>query len=391
MTKTAVHFGAGKIGRGFLADLYNQAGLEVCFVDVVPAVVDAINATRSYTLHTVGDSVTSRTIENVRALHARDKDAVAEVLTKCVIASTAVGPMALPGVAGVLARGLERRFSETQGAPLNVIVCENLVDAARHLRTAVGNEIPALIRREILDVTGFVDASIGRMVPASTSAQELENALDVFVEPYCELPVDGEAVVGDLPDIPHLHAHDNFEAYVARKLFVHNLTHATAAYLGYLRGHTYIWESIGDPRVRKLVEGAGLESCRALTRTYGLPPAELHAHLDDLIERYANKELGDTVLRVAADPLRKLGADDRIIGAMRCCVAANQNYGHIALAAAAAIRYDNPEDPSATRLQALFQAGGLNRVLKDVCGLAPDSPEAQAIQMAWRRVESGTI
>jgi mannitol-1-phosphate 5-dehydrogenase len=386
-----VHFGAGKIGRGFLADLYNQADFEVCFVDVVPEVVKLINDEGRYTLHIVGDAGATRTIDNVRALSTTDKESVAEAIAACDIVSTAVGPQALPGVAGALAAGLERRHETNPGRPLNVIVCENLADAARHLRDAVRPLISPLTRRDILEATGFLDASIGRMVPVMTREQQEADPLAVYVEPYCELPVDGDAVVGTLPDIPHLTPYPNFEAYVARKLYVHNLTHAAAAYLGYLKDYTYIWESIEDARVRKMVEGAGLESCRALTYTYGIAPEELHAHLDDLIERYSNRALGDTVARVAADPLRKLGKEDRLIGALRNCVAANQNCGHIALAAAAAIRYDNPEDPSAPRLKALLQAGGLDRVLQDVCGLKDGSSETLAIRMAWRRVQAGTI
>ena len=30
----AVHFGAGKIGRGFIADLIHETGYEITFVDV---------------------------------------------------------------------------------------------------------------------------------------------------------------------------------------------------------------------------------------------------------------------------------------------------------------------------------------------------------------------
>ena len=40
--KSAVHFGAGNIGRGFIGLLVHQAGYRVTFVDVLASVVDAI-------------------------------------------------------------------------------------------------------------------------------------------------------------------------------------------------------------------------------------------------------------------------------------------------------------------------------------------------------------
>ncbi|NLH98548.1 MAG: hypothetical protein GX446_03545, partial [Chthonomonadales bacterium] len=39
---TAVQFGAGNIGRGFIAQLFHESGLSVTFVDVVDQVVQAL-------------------------------------------------------------------------------------------------------------------------------------------------------------------------------------------------------------------------------------------------------------------------------------------------------------------------------------------------------------
>ena len=51
MTKKAVHFGAGNIGRGFVACFLHEAGYQVVFADVVDALVDcrgAVLAAMSY-------------------------------------------------------------------------------------------------------------------------------------------------------------------------------------------------------------------------------------------------------------------------------------------------------------------------------------------------------
>lgn len=47
-TKKAVHFGAGKIGRGFIAELLHDSGYEIIFGDVVEDLVNLVNKGNKY-------------------------------------------------------------------------------------------------------------------------------------------------------------------------------------------------------------------------------------------------------------------------------------------------------------------------------------------------------
>ena len=46
----AVMYGAGNIGRGFIAQLFNLSGYETCFVDVNMDVVNRLNEEGKYPL-----------------------------------------------------------------------------------------------------------------------------------------------------------------------------------------------------------------------------------------------------------------------------------------------------------------------------------------------------
>src|SRR5690348_5156955 len=109
MTRTAVQFGAGNIGRGFIAQLFHESGLEVVFVDVVPATLDALNERHGYTVHVVGPDAHDVRIDGVRAVPARSLDRVAEEIAYCEVAYTAVGANNLTHAAPGLVAGLEMR------------------------------------------------------------------------------------------------------------------------------------------------------------------------------------------------------------------------------------------------------------------------------------------
>jgi len=384
--KEAIHFGAGNIGRGFLGQLYFESGYRITFVDVVNEVVDALHRRGAYPLRLVDETEETLTITGVDAVHGRDIEAVAEAVARAVIVSTAVGVAVLERIAPALAKGIERRFSQPGAAPLNIIVCENLIDAGPYLRGEIRRHLAPPFHETLETSVGLVEASIGRMVPVMTEAQKAEDPLLVCAEPYCELPVDAQGFKGAIPEIAHLKPMPKFKAYVERKLFVHNMTHATPAYAGHLRGHEYIWQAIRDGKVLALVEGAGRESCAALARKHRLDTEGLEAHRRDLIRRYRNRALGDQVARVARDPLRKLGANDRLIGAARLCLEQSLPLDHIALAISAALRYAAPDDPAAQQLQAIRAARGDEGALEEISGVMPGSPLGVAVLEAAQRL-----
>ena len=62
--KTAIQIGGGNIDRGFIGMLLSQAGYQVVFADVVPALIDRLNADKAYTVH-IMDTVMGCTVDIV--------------------------------------------------------------------------------------------------------------------------------------------------------------------------------------------------------------------------------------------------------------------------------------------------------------------------------------
>ena len=71
MSGTAVHFGAGNIGRGFVGLILHRAGYEVVFADVVDELIDGLNRTPSYRVKEVGHDSREEVVDNYRAINSR--------------------------------------------------------------------------------------------------------------------------------------------------------------------------------------------------------------------------------------------------------------------------------------------------------------------------------
>jgi mannitol-1-phosphate 5-dehydrogenase len=380
---TAVQFGAGNIGRGFIAQLFHESGYEVVFVDVIPETLAALNEQHAYSIHIVGKGAEIVPITNVRAVDGRDTEAVATEIARCEIACTAVGAGALKYIAPNLAAGLALRDREG-GSPLNVLICENLHDASDLLRSLIAELLPADRRDAILEKTGLVQAVVSRMVPLQTPDQE--EPLAVRVEAYKRLPVDANAVADALPNIVGVIPVNNFEAHVERKLYTHNCAHATLGYLGWLRGITYGYEALADPEVRSTLEAVLKETGAALVSKHGFDSAEHAAHVADLLARFENIELGDTCFRLARDPVRKLAPDDRLVGAARLCESQGVEPNALAEVIAAAFRFVTPEDHASLEIRTSITRIGFDSAMEKYTGIHIMSPLGVRVKEAYERL-----
>ena len=371
--KKAVQFGAGNIGRGFLGQLFFESGYETVFVDVKEDVLALLNEKRQYALRIVGDRPQEITVKNVRAVNSKDAAAVAAEISSADLIGTAVGAGILKFIAPLVAKGFEKRLAERSEVPLNIIICENLMDVGKIFKDMVLASLSEQGRKEVEGKLGFVEAVVSRMVPVIPEELSRKDPLLVLAEAYKELPVDRPGFRGEIPKITGVIPIDNFHAYEERKLFTHNAGHAISAYLGYKKGYTYIYEAVKDKEIRGVVLGAVMdESGKALIKKHGFRPADYQAHVNDLLQRFANVALGDTVARVGKDPVRKLRPADRLIGGAKLALEYGLKPVNFLKGIKAALSYDNPDDKDAVHLQALLKTKGVDSVLAEICGLTPE-------------------
>lgn len=383
-----VQFGAGNIGRSFIGQIFSRAGWSVVFVDVNKKLVDLLNERKYYNVVIKQQDKLDeiRRIGPVRAIHSENKTVIAEELATADLVSTSVGKAALHAIIPLLARGLEARYHYHPDWPLDIIIAENAPGAERLFREVLALELGPEYPLEHL--VGLVESSIGKMVPLMKEEDLAQDPLQVFAEAYETLILDRFGFRGPLPGIAghwpeSIQLVDDIHAFVARKLYIHNLGHAAVAYLGFIKNPSlvYIADAVHLPEVRSIAFSAMKESAAALLMEYphAYSSKELNEHIDDLLERFANRALQDTIYRVGRDLCRKLDREDRLFGAMRLCAAHRLPFHHIAEAYRAALNFTATDEaghsypPDIEFLQNIFSRG-LNTVLREVCHLNPEDP-----------------
>lgn len=370
----AVHFGAGNIGRGFVGQLLHEGGYEVVFSDVADALVDAINATDSYTVHEAGPGGVDRVVTGYRAVNSKnDPDAVAEEVATADVVTCAVGPTVLKFIAPAIIDGLAQRSPDL--APLQIMACENAIGATDQLRAeierAAGDAAPSLTKRAV-----FANTAVDRIVPAQPEGA----GVDVTVEPYYEWAIESTPFAGDLPNIPGAHFVDDLGPYIERKLFTVNTGHAATAYFGAQSGHERISDSLADPTIAARVSAALEETSAVLVAVHGLDPAELAEYRAKILERFRNPELVDTVQRVGRQPLRKLSRNERFIGPAAEAAERGLSTAALTAAVAATLSFDDPSDEQSAELQQMLRSVDTGSLTTTVTGLEPEHPLFAAVR-----------
>ncbi|MBG6226247.1 mannitol-1-phosphate 5-dehydrogenase [Arthrobacter sp. CAN_A2] len=370
----AVHFGAGNIGRGFVGLLLHEAGYEVVFADVADALIDQLASTPSYDVHEVGEEPTVRTVDNYRALNSRsqEEDVVAEIATADIV-TTAVGPNVLRFLAPVIARAIARRSEDL--APLQVMACENAINATDILRSEVeqayDGAVSELARRAV-----FANTAVDRIVPNQAAGQ----GLDVTVETFFEWVIDRTPFQGRAPEIPGATYVDDLEPYIERKLFTVNTGHAAAAYFGYAAGAEKIADAMADDAVAGRVRAVLDETKQLLVAKHGFDPAEQEAYVQKILRRFTNQHLPDTVVRVGRAPLRKLSRKERFVGPAAELAEGGTHPVALLGAMRAALSFSAPDDPEVAALAEILASQDPDTAATSITGLEAEHPLFGAVR-----------
>lgn len=375
--KNAVHFGAGNIGRGFIGDLLNESGYKITFLDVDADMVDRLHREGSYDLRRIDNNYETKTIAPVDAVSTiTQQDECLDAIDQADLITTSVWANNLPKIAPLLAKGLKRR-SENGVKKINVIACENAMFASDILRDEI-LKTRILTKEELDQAASFPNTAVDRVVLGTS----VNGRPVVDIADYHELAVEEPKLVDGIRPIDSAHYTDNLQKFLERKLYVINCGHATAGYLGYQKGMDSVYDVFVDPELVGEVREAMEEAAALILNKYDFTEEEMKEYTDFGIRRYQTRGVDYPVRMVTRSPIRKLGAEDRLVGPCNQCEERGMKNDALIRSIARVLLLDN-DDEQAVELQQYIHENGVEKALEHYSNIPAGSALSEKILSAY--------
>jgi mannitol 2-dehydrogenase len=213
-------------------------------------------------------------------------------------------------VFGYIVAGLAKRRAAGK-EPFTVMSCDNLPgngDVARKMITAFARLKDPALADWMDEHVAFPNSMVDRITPV-TAPEDIERLADEFgvvdgwpvvCEPFTQWVLEDHFTAGRPPfEDAGVQLVDDVVPYELMKLRLLNASHQALCYLGYLAGYRYAHEVCQDPLFVDFLLGyMEHEGSPTLPE---VPGVDLDAYRHQLVERFANPEVRDTLARLCAE------------------------------------------------------------------------------------------
>lgn len=365
-------WGAGKIGRGFVADILREGGQFIDFVDIDGALVDALNKSGRYAIFKADErGVRKEVVSGGFRAHRVSDDLTALFLENELCVDVAVFKGDLPAVADEIAPYVALRAEKMPGSDMNFIVNVNMTGPEHAFRRLLEERLSGPARRYLDRKIGISGIFMMCISPDAKPEMLREDPLAVYNNGFFEQAVARDAFLGNPPSAPRLRLSDRLEAEEARKLYTLNMAHCAAAYLGAPMGLETSLDAIRNPEIEGVIAEALSEAAVGLSGEYGFSGAEMRAWSGVILSLLRNPHMSDPLRRLGADTRRKLSRADRLVTPALLCLKHGGTPAALARIIRAGYEFTN-DDPGTRHVRRLFETTGLESAVREVSGLTED-------------------
>jgi mannitol 2-dehydrogenase len=211
---------------------------------------------------------------------------------------------------GLVTEALRRR-KERDLEPFTIMSCDNIEgngQVARQVFTAFAQlkhpDLVSWIEREVR----FPNSMVDRITPATTEADRaqvrerfgIDDSWPVVCEPFTQWVLEDDFSTGRPPfEDVGVQLVSDVEPYELMKLRLLNASHQALCYFGYLAGYRLVHEASQDPLFASFL--LAYMDQEATPTLAPVPGIDLSAYKKELIARFSNPGVRDTIARLCAE------------------------------------------------------------------------------------------
>ena len=383
--KRVVIAGAGKIGRGYLAEVFQTGGYHITFLVHNPEQTQALRSQGSYIIFRGNREETG--IEEVRIAGydayctVTERQECLQAMMQAPYVLLPIYPAACADFGRMLAEVINERAVKNPEQTMDLILCVNFMRATQQLRQAILPWLNPEALPFFEQKVGISETLVNRLSVEPTEEMRKKDPLSLSAGYGEALCIDGDAIKGELPQSPWIDVRDHLPARFVYKIWNINMQHFAVALYGSYFGYRYVREATANPYVEQCVRHmAKQEAVRGIGYECGMSDEELERRLGaDHWVTWTNPASNDSVARVVADMRRKLSKEDRVIGPALACLKGGKLPFFISRIAALAMLYENPQDATCVELHAILEREGVRGVLREFSGLSEADPQERQL------------
>ena len=339
MVSKVLIYGAGAIGRGYLGPLMQKHGVSISFVDINERLISELKLRKSYKTAITGLTnyeFTNVSVEAAFVFGEKIKVNDYDLIFCCVGPSNCYD----------LAEDLKMAKS--------IISCENDMATVKGLQELTGNKNLFF---------GIPDVITSNTAPAELLDED--SLMTVTEKGVLILEKGNYKLPSEIPQV----SQNELNMHWMCKLFIHNAPHAIVAYLGWLKGYSYIHEAMADSEISEVIEGSISEITDGVVAAGFAEKDYADNYKQKELKRFSNNLLYDTIKRVAREPIRKIAYDNRLVLGLRIALFNGNLPKNTAKGLKAALLYGDTEDQEASYLQNLRLSSKDSDIIKKFSGI----------------------
>jgi mannitol-1-phosphate 5-dehydrogenase len=342
MSGVFVGFGFGAIQGGLFLPAVQRSGNfdRIIIAEIESDIIEGVRANKGRFACNVAhdDRVELVSVENVEVLNPLDPDNRETLIQAVAEAKELV--TALPSfrlyneepapAARLLAEGLTRKCKRPDLSPAVVYAAENDMRAAARLEAFCWDHAPSGFGEKVV----FSETVIPKMCSVVTDHDRMEKEelipmypgsnRAILVEAYDGVMIDAHHPPGFERGLDGFSEKTDLDPFAHAKFIGHNAVHAWLGYMAQSEGMTHMGQLNKRGDLMRLAGkvfleevGPGLIHAHSRTGDSLFTESGLKQYAQSALKRMINPFLNDPIDRVTRDPVRKLGWDDRLLGAMR--------------------------------------------------------------------------